>query len=117
VLARIIKPISKLDALRVLSEIGVESPAYRTLKRRLPVFAKPAAALSAYCAPPACVRPDPHDADYRRQRRRKVNSDRAHGLRIAQELFFPLSEPSRLDLHFGRDLLRDGCPEIDFDLR
>ena len=32
---------SKVYALRVLSETGVHSPAYRTLKRRLPVFAKP----------------------------------------------------------------------------
>jgi hypothetical protein len=42
VLARIVEPTSKVDALRVLAETGVESPAYRTLKRRLPVFAKPA---------------------------------------------------------------------------
>jgi hypothetical protein len=32
---------ARVDALRVLSETGVDSPAYRTLKRRLPVFAKP----------------------------------------------------------------------------
>jgi hypothetical protein len=40
VLARIIEPTSKLDSLRVLEEIGVDPPAYATLKRRLPVFAK-----------------------------------------------------------------------------
>jgi hypothetical protein len=39
VLARIIEPTSKLDSLRVLEEAGVGPPAYRTLKRRLPVFA------------------------------------------------------------------------------
>ena len=52
VAARIIEPTSKVDALRVLAETGVESAAYRTLKRRLPVFAKPEfrQALSAACA-------------------------------------------------------------------
>jgi hypothetical protein len=39
VLARIIEPTSKLDSLRVLEEAGIDPPAYRTLKRRLPVFA------------------------------------------------------------------------------
>ena len=39
-LARIIEPTSKLDTLRVLEEVGVPAPSYRTLKRRLPVFAK-----------------------------------------------------------------------------
>jgi hypothetical protein len=39
VLARIIEPTSKLDSLRVLEEVGVDPPAYATLKRRLPVFA------------------------------------------------------------------------------
>jgi hypothetical protein len=39
VLARIIEPTSKLDSLRVLQEAGVDPPAYRTLTRRLPVFA------------------------------------------------------------------------------
>ncbi len=38
VLARIIEPTSKVDSLRVLAETGVEPPAYRTLKRRLPVL-------------------------------------------------------------------------------
>ena len=42
VLARIIEPGSKVDALRVLAETGVQRLAYRTLKRRLPAFAKPA---------------------------------------------------------------------------
>lgn len=40
VLARIIEPTSKLDSLRVLQEVGIDPPAYRTLTRRLPVFAK-----------------------------------------------------------------------------
>jgi hypothetical protein len=57
--ARIIEPTSKVDALRVLSETGVESPAYRTLKRRLPIFAKPdfRQALSAACAAHAQLGP------------------------------------------------------------
>ena len=42
VLARIIEPTSKLDSLRVLEEVGVDPPVYRTLTRRLPVFAKDA---------------------------------------------------------------------------
>src|SRR4051812_46297937 len=39
VLARIIEPTSKLDSLRVLEESGIESCSYRTLRRRLPMFA------------------------------------------------------------------------------
>ena len=59
VAARIIEPTSKVDALRVLSETGVESPAYRTLKRRLPIFAKPEfrQALSAASAAHAQLGP------------------------------------------------------------
>ena len=58
-LARIIEPSSKVDALRVLTETGVQPPAYRTLKRRLPVFAKPAVrqALSKACAAHAKLGP------------------------------------------------------------
>jgi hypothetical protein len=41
VLARIIEPSSKQDSLRVLAETGVEPVSYRTVTRRLPVFAKP----------------------------------------------------------------------------
>jgi hypothetical protein len=41
VLARIIEPTSKIDAARVLSEVGVEAASYATLKRRLPVYAQP----------------------------------------------------------------------------
>jgi hypothetical protein len=43
VLARIIEPTSKIDADRVLTETGVAAASYRTVKRRLPVIAKPAA--------------------------------------------------------------------------
>ena len=52
VLARIIEPTSKIDAERVLVETGVAAASYRTVKRRLPVIAKPAVrqALSAACA-------------------------------------------------------------------
>jgi hypothetical protein len=39
VLARIIEPTSKLDSLRVLEEVGIEPPLYRTVTRRLRVFA------------------------------------------------------------------------------
>jgi hypothetical protein len=39
VLARIIEPTSKLEALRVLEEVGIQAPLYRTVTRRLPVFA------------------------------------------------------------------------------
>ncbi|WP_189259877.1 IS1634 family transposase [Lentzea flava] len=39
VLARIIEPTSKLDSLRVLDEAGHEAPSYRTVKRRLRVYA------------------------------------------------------------------------------
>ncbi|WUI10388.1 IS1634 family transposase [Micromonospora sp. NBC_00421] len=39
VVARIIEPTSKLDSLRVLSEAGMDPPSYRTVKRRLRVYA------------------------------------------------------------------------------
>jgi len=59
VAARIIEPTSKVDALRVLEETGVDPAAYRTLKRRLPIFAKPEfrQALSAACAAHARLGP------------------------------------------------------------
>ncbi len=41
VLARIIEPTSKIDAERVLTEVGVEPISYATLKRRLPIYAQP----------------------------------------------------------------------------
>jgi hypothetical protein len=41
VLARIIEPTSKIDAERVLAEVGVEPASYATLKRRLPIYAQP----------------------------------------------------------------------------
>jgi Transposase DDE domain len=52
VLARIIEPASKLDSARVLEEAGVEAVSCRTLKRRLPEYAKQAwrQRLSAACA-------------------------------------------------------------------
>jgi len=52
VLARIIEPTSKQDSLRVMCEVGVEPVSYRTVTRRLPVFAKPTfrQSLSAACA-------------------------------------------------------------------
>jgi hypothetical protein len=59
VLARIIEPASKLDSLRVLEETGVSAPSYRTLLRRLPVFAKDSwrQQLSAACAAHAGLGP------------------------------------------------------------
>jgi hypothetical protein len=59
VLARIIEPTSKADSLRVLAETGVDPPAYRTVKRRLPAFAKDAVrqALSKACATHAQLGP------------------------------------------------------------
>ena len=59
VLARIIEPTSKADSLRVLAETGVEPVDYRTVTRRLPIFAKPAVrqALSAACAARAGLGP------------------------------------------------------------
>lgn len=52
VLARIIEPSSKLDALRVLEEAGIAPMSYRTLKRRLPLYAADAwrERLAALCA-------------------------------------------------------------------
>jgi hypothetical protein len=52
VLARIIEPTSKVDASRVLTEVGVDAASYATVKRRLPIYAKPSwrQALSAVCA-------------------------------------------------------------------
>jgi Transposase DDE domain len=52
VLARIIEPTSKVDAGRVLGEVGVEAASYATVKRRLPVYAQPGwrQSLTAACA-------------------------------------------------------------------
>jgi hypothetical protein len=41
VLALIIEPSSKIDAERVLTEVGVEPASYATVKRRLPTYARP----------------------------------------------------------------------------
>lgn len=58
-LARIIEPASKLDTARVLNEIGISAASYATLKRRLPVYAKPAwrRALATACAAHAGLGP------------------------------------------------------------
>lgn len=52
VLARIIEPVSKLDSIRVLEEVGVAAPSYATIKGHLPRYATPAwrAGLSRACA-------------------------------------------------------------------
>ena len=59
VLARIIEPTSKADSLRVLGEVGVEPPAYRTLNRRLAGFAEPEwrQRIAAACAANAGLGP------------------------------------------------------------
>jgi hypothetical protein len=51
-LARVIEPTSKLDSIRVLSEVGIPAPSYPTIKRRLPVYATQRwrDALAAACA-------------------------------------------------------------------
>lgn len=52
VLTRLIGPTSKLDSIWVLEEMGIPAPSYRTIERRLPVFAKPQwrCRLAAACA-------------------------------------------------------------------
>jgi hypothetical protein len=59
VLARIIEPTSKLDSLRVLEETGILPASYRTLKRRLPVYAAGGwrEVLAAACARQAGLGP------------------------------------------------------------
>ena len=51
-LARVIEPTSKLDSIRVLTEVGIAAPSYPTIKRRLPVYATPQwrDGLAAACA-------------------------------------------------------------------
>jgi DDE family transposase len=59
VLARIIEPVSKLDSARVLEEAGVPPVPYRTVTRRLRVFAKDSwrEQISAACAAHAGLGP------------------------------------------------------------
>ena len=59
VLARIIEPTSKLDAARVLEEVGVPAVGYATIKRRLPAFAQTSfrKKLAAACARQAGLGP------------------------------------------------------------
>ena len=59
VTARIIEPTSKQDAARVLAEAGVRALSYRTVKRRLPRYARPEwrDRLSGACAAAAPARP------------------------------------------------------------
>src|SRR5438045_8905371 len=59
VLARIIEPTSKLDSSRVLEEVGADPPIYRTLTRRLPVFAKDSWRQKIATACAAQARPGP----------------------------------------------------------
>ena len=39
VLARLVEPTSKLDTIRVLTELGIQAAGYRTIFRRLPTYA------------------------------------------------------------------------------
>lgn len=59
VAARIIEPTSKLDSLRVIEEAGAVPASYRTVTRRLPIYAIDAfrKAISAACASRAKVGP------------------------------------------------------------
>jgi hypothetical protein len=59
VVARIIEPVSKLDSARVLEEAGVAAVPYRTVTRRLRVFAKDSwrQKISAACAAHARLGP------------------------------------------------------------
>jgi hypothetical protein len=59
VLARIIEPVSKLDSIRVLEEAGIAPASYRTIERRLRVYAQEAwrQELSAACAAHAKLGP------------------------------------------------------------
>jgi hypothetical protein len=52
VLARLVEPTSKLDAIRVLAELGIVPPGYRTIFRRLPAYATDGwrQTLAAACA-------------------------------------------------------------------
>src|SRR6476659_5483450 len=52
VLARLIEPASKLDTIRVLTELGIDPPGYRTIFRRLPSYATDRwrQAVAAACA-------------------------------------------------------------------
>lgn len=52
VLARLVEPTSKFDSLRVLAELGIDPPGYRTIFRRLPTYATDAwrQELAAACA-------------------------------------------------------------------
>ena len=56
---RIIEPTSKLDSLQVLAEAGIDPVSYRTLKRRLSVFADPSwrQKFAAACAAHAALGP------------------------------------------------------------
>lgn len=59
VFARIIEPVSKLDSLRVLEEVGVAPVSYRTVTRHLPEYAKKAwrTGLAGACASHAALGP------------------------------------------------------------
>ena len=59
VIARIVQPGSKLDSIETLAEIGIRSASYPTIKRRLPIYAKPGFqdGLTRACAAKAGIGP------------------------------------------------------------
>jgi hypothetical protein len=59
VLARLVEPSSKIDAERVLGEVGASPASYATVKRRLRSYAQPGwrSALAAACAAHAGLGP------------------------------------------------------------
>jgi hypothetical protein len=53
-LARVIEPTSKVDSIRVLTEVGIAAPSYPTIKRRLPIYATPEARCPRISVRGAC---------------------------------------------------------------
>jgi hypothetical protein len=78
VLARIIEPTSKLDSLRVLAEAGMDPPSYRTLKRRLRVYAGADPGREGADADHAPAQTGPADGDGGRWRARLARACAEH---------------------------------------
>ena len=81
VLARLVEPTSKLDAIRVLTDLGTTPPGYRTIFRRLPSYATDAwrQALAGACAEHVGLGPAPHRVPLtdRRGRHRRFRTPEA----------------------------------------
>jgi len=78
VLARIIEPTSKLDSLRVLAEAGWDPPSYRTVKRRLRVYAGAEAGRDGADADHPPAQTGPADGDGGRWRARLARACAEH---------------------------------------